>query len=557
MFAAIRHYRRPWLRADLLAGATVWAVLIPESLAYATIAGVPPVAGLYAAPAALLLYALLGSSRHLVVGPMSATAALSAGIVAPVAGTNPGHYAALTAALAIGAGLIALVAGLARLGFLAGLISEPVLKGFIIGLALTIIIGQVPKIFGVEKGDGDFFAQAVHVLRELPQTSVVTAGVGLASLAVLLLLRRFLPRLPASLLVVALGVLAATAFGLDQHGVKVVGNIDGGLPAYGLPDASLDDYLSLASGAFGVVLIGFAEGLGAAKTYAARAGYTVNPNRELIGLGAANLGAGLSSGMVVNGSLSKTAVNGGAGARSQLSGVTVAALTVITLLFLTAFFEQLPEATLGAVVIVAVVELVDVRALVRLYRLWSRQLGAIYGPAARADFGAAIAAGLGVLIFDTLPGLLIGVAVSLVLLLYRAARTNVAVLGREPRSGQWNDLARHADNETVPGVLVVRVEGGLFFGNADHVRDRIRRLVAAGGVRTVVLDAQAVPFVDMTAAGALGELSHELGRDDVRLLIAAGIGQVRDLLDRSGEDTELPVYPGIEDAVAAAGASSG
>jgi SulP family sulfate permease len=433
LLISVQGYRRSWLRADLLAGLTVWAVLVPESLAYATIAGVPPVVGLYAAVASLVLYALLGSSRHLVVGPMSATAALSAAIVAGFAGGGTAEFVAFTAALAIVTGVIGFLAGLLRLGFIASFISEPVLKGFIVGLALTIIVGQLPKLFGVEKEPGNFFEQAWGLIGNLGGTSLVTLVVGLVALAVIVLLRKVVPLVPGSLVVVLLGVLAVALFDLDDRGVAIVGPIEPGLPALGLPAGlGLDDYLALAGPAVGVLLVGFAEGLGAAKTYAARAGYDIDANRELLGLGAANIGAGLSSGMVVNGSLSKTAVNGSSGARTQVSGLTVAVLTMVTLLFLTGLFEQLPEAVLAAVVIVAVVELVDVAALRALYAVWTRRLGSIYGPAARADFAAAVATLLGVLVFDTLPGLFIGIAVSLVLLLYRASRPYVAVLARTP-----------------------------------------------------------------------------------------------------------------------------
>ena len=387
MFPSLRGYRQEWLRGDVIAGLTVWAVLVPESLAYASIAGVSPVVGLYAAPPALLLYALLGSSRHLVVGPMSATAALSAAAVADVATQGQPEYVTLTAALAITTGIAALAAGLLRLGFLASFISEPVLKGFIVGLALTIIAGQLPKLFGVEKGDGDFFEQIWDLLGNLGDTSAATLAIGLGSLAVVLGLRRFAPVVPGSLVAVALGVVLVEL--AEPDGVDIVGTIDSGLPPVGLPDAPASDYLNLAASAIGVALVGFAEGLGAAKTYAARHNYEIDANRELMGLGAANLGAGLASGMVVNGSLSKTAVNGGAGAQSQISGLVVAVLTVVTLLFLTGLFESLPEATLAAVVIAAVIELVDIPALVRLYRIWTRRLGAIYGRAARPDFIAA------------------------------------------------------------------------------------------------------------------------------------------------------------------------
>ena len=271
-------------------------------------------------------------------------------------------------------------------------------------------------------------------------------------------------------------------FDLDAHGVEIVGQIDSGLPALGAPEVAAADYLELAAAAAGVMLVGFAEGLGAAKTYAARHHYEVDANRELLGLGAANLGSGLSSGMVVNGSLSKTAVNGGAGARSQVSGLVVAVLTILTLLFLTGLFENLPEATLAAVVIAAVIELVDIPALTALYRIATRQLRGIYGIAARPDFIAAVAALAGVLVFDTLPGLFIGIVVSLLLLLYRASRPHVAVLGQVPgMPGQYGDLQRHPENERAPGVVLLRVEGGLFFANADTVRDAVRAHAAKPG----------------------------------------------------------------------------
>ncbi|GAA3511991.1 SulP family inorganic anion transporter [Actinocatenispora rupis] len=549
VFRSFRGYRPRWIRADVVAGLTVWAVLVPESLAYATIAGVPPVVGLYAAVPALLLYLVFGSSRHLVVGAMSATAALSAGIVADLAKGGTAQYVGLTAALAVVTGLIGILAGLLRLGFLASFISEPVLKGFIIGLALTIMVGQLPKLFGVPKGSGDFFEQLGHLVGHLGDTQGVTLAIGLGSLAVVLVLRRWLPIVPGSLVAVVLGVALVYAFDLDRHGVAIVGHVQSGLPHVGLPQhVSAHGYLDLAGPAVGVLLVGFAEGLGAAKTYAAKHGYEVDANAELIGLGAANLGAGLGSGMVVNGSLSKTAVNGGAGARSQLSGATVAVLTVVTLLFLTGLFEKLPEATLAAVVIAAVVELVDIASLRRLFRVSTSRLGRIYGHAARADFAAAVAAMLGVLVFDTLPGLFIGIGVALVLLLYRSSRPNVAVLGRLPGDGPWVDLDRDSRAVEPPGALVCRVESGLYFANSDHVRTRIRTLAAERHATVVVLDAETVPFVDVTATAMLTQLRDELAAAGADLRIARDIGQVRDVL-RAADASDLPLYRGISAAV--------
>jgi SulP family sulfate permease len=556
VFSSLRGYDKRSLRGDLIAGLTVWAVLVPEALAYATIAGVSPVVGLYAAPGALILYAAFGSSRHLVTGPMAATAALSAATVGEVAAGSSDEFVQLTIVIALCVGVAALVAGLLRLGFVASFISEPVLKGFIVGLALTIIVGQVPKLLGVEAGDGDFFEKLWDLVGELGATDVLTLAVGGGTLALLLLLRRAAPAVPGSLVAVALGIALVELLDLDADGLAIVGSVEGGLPSLGLPDAGIGDYGDLAAGAIGVMLVGFAEGLGAAKTYAARDHYEIDPNRELIGLGSANIASGLSSGMVVNGSLSKTAVNASAGARTQLSGLIVAVLTVLTLLFLTGLFESLPEATLAAVVIAALIELVDLPALAALYRVWTRRLGEAYGAAARPDFVAAVAAMLGVLVFDTLPGLFIGIGVSLLLLLYRASRPHVAVLGAEPgQLDRYADVDRHPEAVAPPGVAVLRIEGGVFFANAESVARRLR--AAAGeGVGAVVLDAEAIAFVDVTAARVLQAAADELAARGVTLALARDLGQVRDVLDAVSEGdggSEIPVYPTVRAAVAALG----
>jgi SulP family sulfate permease len=554
LFPTLRGYERPWLRGDLIAGLTVWAVLVPEALAYASIAGVSPVVGLYAAPGALILYAGLGSSRQLVTGPMAATAALSAATVAELVPVGSDRFAAMTAALAITTGIAALLAGVLRLGFLANFISEPVLKGFIVGLALTILIGQVPKLLGIEKGDGDFFQQLWHVLAHLGDTKGAILLVGALSLAVILALRRFVPAVPGSLVAVGLGIAAVKIFDLDHHGVAIVGPIKSGLPTLGFPDVSLHDIGALAAGGIGVMLVGFAEGLGAAKTYAARGHLQIDANRELLGVGAANLAAGLSAGMVVNGSLSKTAVNASAGARTQLSGLFVAALTILTLIALTGLFEDLPEATLAAVVIAAIVELVDVPALVELYRAYSKRLGREFGFAARPDFIAAVAALLGVTVFDTLPGLFIGIAISLLLLIYRASRPYVATLGREPGpDGRYSDVDRHPGNVLADHIAVLRIESGLYFANADPVRSRVLAAAAVDGIAAVVLDAETIPFVDVTSARMLAALEEQLREQGVRLLIARDVGQVRDVLRSATDDPALThVYPSVRAAVEAA-----
>ncbi len=524
---------------------------MPEALAYATIAGVSPVVGLYAAPGALLLYAAFGSSRQLVVGPMAATAALSAAAVGDLAAGGSDEFLQLTITMGLVVGILALAAGLCRLGFLASFISEPVLKGFIIGLALTIIVGQLPKLFGVEKGEGNFFEQLWDFLGELDGTSGLTLLVGLAvagardgpegaragRAGVARRRRGRHPRRPA------LRPRPARRRHRGRHRQRAaLARASRRRPS---PTTSTS-----RPAALGVMLIGFAEGLGAAKTYAAKKHYEVDANRELLGLGAANLGSGLSSGMVVNGSLSKTAVNASAGANSQLSGLVVAALTIVTLLFLTGLFEELPEATLAAIVIAALVELVDVRSLVALYRFHARGAGRVFRRrgAARLRGRARDAAGRPPLRHAARP-------------LHRRRRLDraprlprVAAARRRARAGfpgtrsQWGDVARHPENEPVPGIVVLRPESGLWFANADMVRDAIRAQ-ATGDVRAVVVDAETVPAVDVTAVGMLVQLAEDLRRDGIELVLARDIGAVRDLVETGGQERVLRSYPTVQAAV--------
>ncbi len=537
LFLSLRGYRRPWLRGDLIAGLTVWAILVPQALAYASIAGVSPIVGLYAAPGALLVYAAVGGSRVLVVGPMAATAALSAATVADLVPAGDDRFAAFTAGLALTAGIAALVAGLLRLGFLANFISQPVLKGFIIGLALTIVVGQLPKLFGISRGSGNFFEQAWELITHLGDTQWLTLLVGTLSLGVIIGLRRVAPGIPGSLVAVAAGIAAVKLFELD---VPIVGSIGSGLPPLGLPDIGVQDAGGLAAGGIGVMLIAFAEGLAAAKAFGARDAQRIDANRELAGLGGANLASGLCSGMVVSGSLSKTAVNASAGASTQASGLLAAGLTVLALLFLTGLFEDLPEATLAAVVIAAVIELVDVPAIVELYNTYTKRLGRQFGWIARPDFIAAVAALLGVTIFETLPGLFIGICVSLALLIYRASRPYVAVLGRTPGpDGAYHDIARHPDARPSDGIVVLRIESGLYFANADNVRARLLEAGRAEGVHAVILDAETTPFVDITAARMLVAAHDELQAGGVRLVLARDVGQVRDVLGCITEDADL------------------
>lgn len=555
LFPSLHGYRRANLRGDLLAALSVWAVLVPEALAYATIAGVPPVVGLYAAPPALVLYAALGSSRLLVAGPMSATAALSAATIADVATGGQDVFLTLTIALALATGVAALLAGALRLGFVASFISEPVVKGLIVGLAITIIVSQLPHLLGVRAVSGDVITQFDHLLPRLDSANAAPLAVGCTSLAVLLALRRWWRAVPGALVVVALGVVAVRVLGLEGD-VEVVGPISGGLPSPGLPDASAANYESLVPGALGIMLVAFAEGLGAARACARREHPEIDPNRELLGMGAANVGSSLFGGFVVNGSLSKTAVNVEAGARTQLAGLAVAGLTVLTLAFLTGLFEDLPLATLSAVVIVAVVDLVDVSSLAGYHRAFAGRSATPFSLAARPDFVAAIAALVGVLVFGILAGLFIGIGVSLLLLIYRASRPHIARLGRAPGSDQYTDIHRHPENEPPRGVVVLRVESPLFFANADIVRAAARAAAREEGVRAVVIDAETVPTIDITAAHMLHELHDELAADGVRFVLARDVGRVHDVLLRTADDQDpalTSVFATVAKAVRAVG----
>lgn len=547
LFATTRPLQRTSLKPDLIAAITVWAVLVPEALAYATIAGVSPIVGLYAAPGALLIYAALGSSRRLVTGGDAATAALSAAIVAGIVAGDSSAFVQTTAALAICVGVIALAAGIARLGFVVNFISVPVLRGFIIGLALTIIAGQIPHLLGVESSNGNFFDRIYTLLTHLSQIDPPTALIGLGSLAIILFCKYRRPSVPGALIAVGLGIAAVGLFDLGANGVEIVGPISSDLPKVALPDFDLAELGALVAGGVGLMLVGFAESYAAAKANQLE-GEDLDPNRELIGTGAANVGAGMVGGFVVTGSLSKTSINSEAGARSQFSGVVVAVLVILTLLFLTGLFEDLPEAALAAVVIGALIHAVDIVGLRDLAKVKDR--GSAINPANRPDFIAAVAALLGVTVFDILPGLFIGISVSLILLLYRSSRPNVTRLGElDSQPGHWGDLTRHSEIREIEGITVLRLEAAVFFANADEIRQAVLRGIGPD-TRALVLDVETVPYIDVTGAFMLKALSQELDRKRVKLKIARDIGQVEDTLRATGL-TELldESYVSIDQAV--------
>jgi sulfate permease, SulP family len=539
------HYRTRWLRPDIIAAIAVWAVLVPEGMAYASLAGMPPQAGLFAALAPLVAYAILGTCRQLDVGPSSAVAAYSAAAVAPLALGDSGRFIALSALLALLTGILLLVGGLARAGFVADFFARPVMTGFVGGLALVIAVGQVSKLFGVEGGGTGFFGKLYELISQLPGYSLISFLIGIGALGLILALRKVAPKVPGMLIAVVLGVLIVKVLHLQDHGVAVVGALPDGLPRLTIPSFSLNDVRELLPDAFALAIIAFAESIAGARQLAAAHHYEVDADQELVALGVSNIGAGLLQGFAVDGSLSRSAVADSSGARSQLTSIILFCFLIVTMLFLLPLFHDLPEAVLGAIVIAAVSHLVDVKALRRLRRV------------DHTDFVIALLCFAGVLVFGLLVGLAIAVGLSLLALVYRAYRPSYAVLGRAPgavddEQFRYRGVEDHPDAETFPGLVILRVDGELFFANARWFRDIVRTLVRGQTppVRELLVHAGAVPHVDTTAAEMLKSLVKELDRAGVTLAFArATTGLVHDL-QRNGV-TRLVDHDMFFDTVAA------
>ena len=537
-------YPRDLLRSDIVSGVTVWGVMVPVAMAYAQMAGLPPEYGLYTAFAALLGYAIFSTSRQLKVTTSSTMAVMSAAVVVAMAGGDPARYAALTAALALTVGVILLLAGIVRLGFISDFLSKSVVTGFVFGLALVIAIGQVPKLLGLPSGQGDFFEQCYQLITNLSQIKPYTLIVGVSALVVIFLIKRFFPRLPSGLVALVLGILAVSIFHLDEYGVSIVGDIPTGLPTPGLPQVSLTDLPYLAAGALGIVFLAVGESLGGARSFAAKHRYEINPDQELIALGAANISAGLFQGFTVDASLSSSATADEAGARTQLSSIVTAVLIIITLLVLAPLFHNLPNAVLGAIVIASVIGLMNVAELKRFYA------------SNRVDFVLAMVAMFGVLTTDVLTGLLIAVFLSLLIILYRASRPYIAVLGKVPgQVATYGDISRHPENAQVPSLLIVRLDAPLYFLNANLARGQILDLITASQPppAAILFDLGASADLDIASLDMLKNLVRELEEANVDVLLAQVRGRVRDRLRKAGVMAEIGenrIYLSVPAAVA-------
>ncbi|MFF4979137.1 SulP family inorganic anion transporter [Streptomyces sp. NPDC001046] len=538
-------YRCSWLRGDVVAGVTVAAYLVPQVMAYAGVAGLPPVAGLWAILPALVLYALLGSSRLLSVGPESTTALMTATVVGPLAAGDPARYATLVATLATAVGLLCVAAWAARLGFLGDLLSRPVLIGYLAGVALIMMVGQLPELTGVDTAGSTLFPQLWSFVRSLADAHPATLVLAGVSLAFLFSVARFVHAVPGPLLVVVLGTAAVAAFGLDdRYGIEVIGAVPSGLPGLAVPDPV--ELPQLVLPALGLLLVGYTDFILTARAFAGRApgGDTLDTDQEFLAMGAANVGAGLVHGFPVSSSASRTALASSSGARSQAYSLVAAAAVLAVLLFLSPLLSRTPKAVLGALVVHAAVRMIDLAGFRRLASFRRRELLLALGCLA------------GVLTLDILYGVLVAVGLSVAELLARVARPHDAVQGLVPGVAGMHDIDDYPEARTIPGLLVYRYDSPLFFANAEDFRRRALAAVdeQAGPVRWFVLNTEANVEVDITSLDAVEAVRRELTDRGIVFALARVKQDLLDDLTAYGlTDTVGPerIFPTLPTAVAA------
>jgi high affinity sulfate transporter 1 len=516
-------YRREWLSSDAIAGVTLAAYAIPVSLAYAALAGLPPQVGIYGYLLGGIGYALLGSSRQLAVGPTSAISLMIAGTVGALAGGDAVRHAQIASLAACAVAILCFIAWLFKLSVLVRLVSDSILIGFKAGAGLTIIMSQLPSLFGVPGGGHNFFDRAIRLAGQLGDLNLLILAIGAVALLLLLLGERLLPGKPVGITIVALSIAAATLLGLPSLGVPVTGKIPQGLPALGLPTFGLLEFDDLFPLAAGCVLLAYIEGVSAARSFAAKHRYGLDVRQEFLGLAGANLAAAFGHGYPVAGGLSQSAVNDNAGARTPLALVICSVTLALCLLFFTGLLTNLPKAVLASIVFAAVYKLVDIRALMWMWRV------------SRIDFWAAAIALVSVLLLGILQGVLLASIASIFLLLARASQPNVAFLGRLPGSGRYSDTARHEDVEPLVGVIAFRPEASLLYINAETILEAVlSALRTSSDIRLVACDLSASPYIDLAGARMLHDLHDELASRRVAFCIVGAHGQLRELLRAEG-----------------------
>jgi high affinity sulfate transporter 1 len=544
---AVRSYRRAWLAKDVVAGVVLSTLLVPQGMAYAELAGLPPITGLYTSILCLLGYAVFGPSRLLVLGPDSSLGPMIAATILPLAGADGDakRAVALASMLAVIVAAVMLAGAVARLGFIADLISKPTMIGYMNGLALTILVGQLPKLFGFKIEAEGLIGEVTGFGRGLADGKAVAAAAtaGICGIALILVLQRWLPKLPAVLIMVVLEIAATTVFSLGKHGVSLVGVLPKGFPPLTLPDVRLADTGPLFAGALGIAVVSLADTISTASAFAARTGQEVHGNGEMIGIGAANLAAGLFQGFPVSTSGSRTAVAERSGAKTQLAGVTGAAVIIVMILLVPGLFRNLPQPALAAVVITASLSLADIPGTLRLWRQ------------RKAEFLLSVAAFAGVALLGVLPGIAVAVALSILNVFRRAWWPYNTQLGRVPGLEGYHDITVHTEAQLLPGLVIYRFDAPLFFANATTFRDEIRRLAQADPPPAwILVAAEPLTDVDTTASDVLEELDEALNARGTSLVFAELKDPVRHKIERYGLTRTIDprhFYPTIESAVAA------
>jgi sulfate permease, SulP family len=537
------HYQAGWFRADVIAGLTLWGILVPEGIAYAGLAGAPVQAGLYTLLASLVTYAILGTTRQAVSAPTSGSSIMMATVAAPFLVTGPSELAELLVLLVLVVGIIFLVCGLVRLGFVIAFISHSVMTGFVFGLAIYIAVSQAPKLFGLSRAHGETLYQLWHLIGQLGAANWVTFAIGAGGLALLYIIEARAPRAPGPLMIMAAGILIVSVLRLaDEHGVQVVGIVQPGLPVLSPPRANFDDVLDLLPGAFAITLFILSEALGVGYSLSSKYGYDIDANQELIAFGVSNVAAACLGGLVSGCSVSSTAVNDRAGAKSQVSSLAAATMVLITLVALMPLFHNLPQAILSAIVIHAVARMMRVAELRRFYR---------FHP---SEFGLGLVALLGVLTVGILPGLGIAVALSLLRFIWGASHLSLSRLGPVPgREHLYEVIGRSSASGSIPGLEILRLDGPLFFANALRFRNEVRLLLSGSTPpKALLVNLHANFGIDLSATDTLLGLVAEAGKTNTEILFAELQDPVRQMFRRSGllsRVGENRFFPTVDDAV--------
>jgi SulP family sulfate permease len=519
----ITTYQRAWLRDDLVSGVVVGAIMVPVAMAYAQMAGVPPQQGLYSAIIGMAIYAIFATSRHMKITTSSTMSIMSIAVVGPLVASGFGSYVSLSAALAMTVGLIMLVLSFMKLGFISDFLSKSVMTGYIFGVALLIAMSQLPKVFGVPGGEGTFFQQLGQFIANLPQTNVYALALGVGTIVLILIIKRYKPLIPGALVALILGTALAALFQLNaNYGVAVVGDIPIGMPSPAVPAISPQAIPFLIGGAFGIVFLAVGETLGTARTFAAKYHYEVNADQELLAMGAANIGSGLFQGITIDMSLSNTASGEAAGERTQLSSLVSAGVILAVVMFLAPLLKNLPSAVLGGIVLSSILGLFNFEEFKRYYAQ------------RKTDFALACTALIGVAASDVMTGLMLAVFLSVVMLLYRASRPYIAILGQRA-NGEYSDLDRHPDAQTVPGLVMLRLDAPLYFFNANVARTQILAQTSGDAPpRAILLDLAASADLDIGTSDMLRDLCSDLRAKQIDLLFAQIRGSVRDRMARTG-----------------------